>query len=96
MINIENELDAMYFKRYDYGAGIYALDPELKNNQRLHKRQYEVVKKAIQEKQNVAIKQKKAEEKRRLEKEKLEQDAREYLQYKVQQRFEKLPRDTFD
>jgi hypothetical protein len=43
MINIENELDLMYFRKYDYGGGLYALDPENNNKQRLHERQYEIV-----------------------------------------------------
>lgn len=58
MVNIENELDTMYFKRFDYGGGVYALDPERKNEQRLHKRQFKVVKLAAEEKIKAANRKK--------------------------------------
>ena len=62
MINIENELDAIYFKKYDYQGGVYALDPERKNEQRLHKRQFKVVKQALEDKTKAGLKKKALEE----------------------------------
>lgn len=95
MINIENELDAIYFKKYDYQAGVYALDPERKNEQRLHKRQFKVVSQALQDKTKAGLKKKAKEEQRRLQIEKLDHDARDYLLFKVQERYASLPRDSF-
>lgn len=60
MINIENELDAI--KKYDYQAGVYALDPDRKNEQRLHKRQFKVVRQALEDKTKAGLKKKAKEE----------------------------------
>jgi hypothetical protein len=43
MVNIENDFEALRFKKFDFRDGVYAMDPERKSEQRIHKRQFNVV-----------------------------------------------------